>query len=110
MPPPWSRVFPAVTTLFHDDESLDLPALERHLDQLIEAGVGGLTVVGSVGENYALSPDEKRTVVEVSVKVARGRVPVLAGVAELTTAAAGQFARDCEGLGADGLMLLPALV
>jgi 4-hydroxy-tetrahydrodipicolinate synthase len=110
MPVQWSRVFPAVSTPFRADESLDLPALERHLDHLIEAGVGGLTVVGSVGENYALSADEKRTVVEVTVKVARGRVPVLAGVAELTTSAAGQFARDCERLGADGLMVLPALV
>jgi len=88
----WARVFPAVSTPFHEDESLDLSALEAHLEHLIEAGVGGLTVVGSVGENYALSPEEKRTVVEVAVKAARGRVPVLAGVAELTTPAACQFA------------------
>ena len=97
MPVQWSRVFPAVSTPFREDESLDLGALERHLDHLIEAGVGGLTVVGSVGENYALSPEEKRTVVEVTVKVARGRVPVLAGVAELTTDGACQFARTASG-------------
>jgi 4-hydroxy-tetrahydrodipicolinate synthase len=106
----WERVFPAVSTQFKDDESLDLVPLETHLEQLIAADVGGLTVVGSVGENYALTPEEKRTVVQVAVKAARGRVPVLAGVAELTTSAACQFARDCERLGADGLMVLPALV
>ena len=106
----WGRVFPAVSTQFKEDESLDLASLENHLEHLLDAGVGGLTVVGSVGENYALSPEEKRTVVKVAVKAARGRVPVLAGVAELTTSAACHFARDCERLGADGLMVLPALV
>jgi 4-hydroxy-tetrahydrodipicolinate synthase len=57
-----------------------------------------------------LSPDEKRTVLAAVKEVAGGRVPVLSGVAENTTALAAGFARDAEKAGIDGLMLLPAMV
>jgi 4-hydroxy-tetrahydrodipicolinate synthase len=108
--PKWSGVFPAVTTQFHEDQTLDLAATERHLAALIESGVGGLIVCGSLGENQTLDPEEKRKVVALAVRVAAGRVPVLSGVAEMSTAAACQYARDCERLGADGLMVMPAMV
>jgi 4-hydroxy-tetrahydrodipicolinate synthase len=77
---------------------------------LIDAGVSGLIMLGSLGENTALEAEEKRQVVRTAVEVARGRVPVLSGVAECSTAAACRYARDVERLGADGLMLLPAMV
>src|SRR5204862_7818941 len=63
-----------------------------------------------LGENTALEADEKRRVVEAASKAARGRVPVLSGVAECSTAAACRYARDVEKIGADGLMVLPAMV
>src|SRR4051794_37285732 len=94
----WAGVFPAVTTQFHEDLSLDLAATERHLDVLIESGVSGLIVCGSLGENQTLDPAEKRQVVGRAVRVAAGRVPVLSGVAEMSTAAACQYVRDCERL------------
>jgi len=106
----WSRVWPALTTQFKDDERLDLAATERHMEALIEAGVGGLTVCGSVGENYALTPEEKQEVVRSAVKTARGRVPVLAGVAELTTKLALDYMGAAENRGVDGFMVLPTLV
>ena len=106
----WQGVFPAVTTQFRKDRSLDLPATARHIEALLAAGVSGLIVCGSLGENQTLSADEKRSVVEMAVGTARGRVPVLSGVAEMSTAVACQYARDCERLGASGLMVMPAMV
>jgi dihydrodipicolinate synthase/N-acetylneuraminate lyase len=106
----WQGVFPAVTTQFHRDESLDLEATARHLEVLIASGVSGLIMLGSLGENTALEPQEKRCVVQMALEVSRGRVPVLSGVAECSTAMAARYARDMESLGADGIMLLPAMV
>ena len=60
MQPHWSGVFPAVTTQFHEDQALDLEGTERHLVALIESGVRGLIMCGSLGENQALDPAETR--------------------------------------------------
>jgi 1-pyrroline-4-hydroxy-2-carboxylate deaminase len=106
----WRGVFPAVTTQFHDDLSLDLDATARHVERLIRAGVNGIIMLGTVGENTALEPDEKRAVVKRAIEAAKGRVPVLSGVAECSTALACRYAADMEKLGADGLMVLPAMV
>ena len=106
----WAGVFPAVTTQFRSDQTLDLGATGRHLETIIESGVSGLVVCGSLGENQTLDPDEKRQVVETAVRVAQGRVPVVAGVAESSTAAAVRYARDCARIGASGFMVMPPMV
>jgi 4-hydroxy-tetrahydrodipicolinate synthase len=106
----WGGVFPATVTLFQPDHSIDYPATLTHLDRLIAAGVQGLIVLGSVGENCSLEADEKRELLRAAVTRVAGRVPVLAGVAEYTTSLACRFARDAERLGANGLMVLPAMV
>lgn len=106
----WRGVFPAVTTQFHKDLGLDLAATSRHWEVLIQSGVAGLIVAGSLGENQTLDPNEKRALVAEAVKVAAGRVPVLSGVAEMSTAAACQYVRDCQRLGASGFMVMPAMV
>jgi 4-hydroxy-tetrahydrodipicolinate synthase len=106
----WHGVFPAVTTHFHDDESLDLPSLGLHIDRLIAASVQGIIALGTVGENGSLEAEEKRVVLRYVVEKVNKRVPVLIGVAENTTAAACRFAEAAEKYGADGLMLLPAMI
>src|SRR6266404_274555 len=106
----WKGVFPAATTQLKKDQSLDLDATARHLEVLIDSGVSGLIMLGSLGENTALEPDEKRRVMEVALQASRGRVPVLSGVAECSTAAGCRYARAMEKLGANGLMVLPAMV
>ncbi|MBP3960526.1 dihydrodipicolinate synthase family protein [Gemmata sp. G18] len=106
----WAGVFPAVTTQFRSDQTLDLGATGRHLETIVASGVSGLVVCGSLGENQTLDPDEKRQVVETAVRVAQGRVPVVAGVAESSTAAAVRYARDCARIGASGLMVMPPMV
>lgn len=106
----WSGVLPAVTTQFDAGLRVDLPATRAVQSALIEEGVHGLVALGTVGENNSLTAEEKRSVLRAAVESAGGRVPVVAGVSELTTEAAVAFARDAEAIGATGLMLLPAMV
>jgi 4-hydroxy-tetrahydrodipicolinate synthase len=106
----WRGVFPATTTEFHADQSLDLPATARHIDAMIRAGVHGMIVLGTVGENCSLEPREKLDVIRAAKEAIAGRVPLLSGVAECTTAQACRFADDAQKAGVDGLMVLPAMV
>ena len=110
MKPHWSGVFPAITTQLKRDGSLDLDGTARHLEALIQSGVAGIVMLGSLGENQALEPEEKRRVIELAVRTVKGRVPVLSGVAETSTPAAIRFVRDGERLGLDGFMLMPAMI
>ena len=80
--------------------------LERLCDDLITAGVHGLTPLGSTGEFAYLTWQQRRRVVEVVVKAARGRVPVVAGVAATTTADAVFQAREMQALGCDGILAI----
>lgn len=106
----WQGVFPAVTTQFREDFSLDIDATASVIDGLIRDGVSGLVVCGTVGENTSLTRAEKLQVVEAARSVAAGRVPVICGIAEFTTAFAVETAREVARLGIDGLMVMPALV
>jgi len=106
----WTGVYPAVTTQFAPDLSVDLAATKAVQSALIDDGVDGLILLGTCGENNSLEPDEKRAVLAAAQDSVRGRVPVLSGVSELTTPRAVQFARDAEALGVDALMVLPAMV
>jgi 4-hydroxy-tetrahydrodipicolinate synthase len=106
----WEGVFPAVTTQFKPNLDLDIDATAKVMDGLIRDGVSGLIVCGTVGENTSLSRAEKVAVMEAAKDVSRGRVPVIAGVAEFTTAFASEVAKEAERVGLDGVMVMPALV
>src|SRR5438105_562322 len=106
----WQGVFAAVTTQFRGDQSLDLDATARHVEKLINAGVHGIIMLGTVGENCSLEYPEKLEVLRTAVRQVAGRVPVLTGVAECMTALACRFAADARKAGADGLMVLPGMV
>jgi len=106
----WKGVLPAITTQFRQDQSLDVAATARHLDAMIHAGIHGVVLLGTVGENTALEYEEKLEVIREMIQTANGRIPVLTGVAEYTTVLASRFARDAEKLGVDGLMVLPGMV
>ena len=107
--PFWSGVFPAITTQMKRDGSLDMKATANHIEVLLGSGVSGLVMLGSLGENQMLTAEEKRQVLALGVEVVDGRVPVLSGVAETSTAEAVLYAQDCERLGADGFMVMPAM-
>lgn len=109
----WHGVFPAAATLFRDDESIDLDATLAHLSRLLDAGVDGLVLLGTVGENCSLEAEEKLDVLAAARRRVSGsarHVPLLTGVAETTTRQACRFARQCAEIGVDGLMVLPAMV
>jgi dihydrodipicolinate synthase/N-acetylneuraminate lyase len=106
----WRGVFPATTTEFKADQSLDLPATAKHIDAMIRAGVHGMIVLGTVGENCSLEYREKLDVIRAAKEAIAGRVPLLTGVAECTTSLACRFAADAQRAGVDGLMVLPAMV
>lgn len=106
----WSGVYPAATTQFAPDGTIDLEATQRVLTALVDDGVTGLILLGTCGENNSLSAEEKRTVLRAGVEAVGGRVPLVTGVSEFTTEGATAYARDAEAIGIDALMLLPAMV
>lgn len=106
----WSGVFPAVSTQFRSYYSLDLDATHAVMKNLVKDGVSGLVVCGSVGENTSLTTQEKLQIIEVAKDAAGGKIPVIAGVAEFTTAFARTMAKEAEKVGVDGVMVMPALV
>jgi len=106
----WAGVFPAATTQFDADLQVDLPATQAVQSALVRDGVHGLVLLGTVGENNSLSAEEKRAVLRAAVEAVGGKVPLITGVSEFTTAAAVAYARDAERIGVNGLMVLPAMV
>src|SRR5579884_1651739 len=106
----WTGVLPAATTEMDSDGSLALQATAKHLQTMMAAGIHGVVMLGTVGENTSLEYEEKLEVIRVALEICGGRIPVLTGVAEYTTELACRFARDAARLGVDGLMVLPAMV
>lgn len=106
----WSGVFPAVTTQFNADFSVNLEETHTVISNLVRDGVSGLVVCGSVGENTSLTIEEKMAVTEVAKDASGGRVPVICGIAEFTSAGAAKVAKAVERVGVDGIMVMPALV
>ena len=105
----WKGVFPAVTTKFHADETLDFKEMERCFALQIDAGVDGLIVAGSLGEGPMLSVEERTEVFKVARSVS-GKLPVLMTVNEAGSREAETAARAAVKAGADGLMVVPSMV
>lgn len=105
----WEGVYPAVTTKFKDDFSLDLGAMAEHLEFQLEAGVHGVIILGSLGENSTLDMDEKLELTKFFIDRIDGRVPLLACIAESDTRQARHYAQQAEQMGVDGFMLLPPM-
>jgi len=108
--PLWHGVYPAATTQFAADLSLDIPACRQTVTALVDDGVDGLVLLGTVGENNSLRPEEKRLALRAAVEAVGKRVPLVAGVSELSTDRAIEFVHDAEKIGIDALMVLPAMV
>jgi 4-hydroxy-tetrahydrodipicolinate synthase len=99
-------VFPYLVSPIRADGEVDAEILAHLCDDLVGAGVHGLTPLGSTGEFAYLSRPQRRRVVEVVVAAARGRVPVVAGVASTTIADATSQAREFERIGCDGILAI----
>lgn len=96
----------ALVTPFRPDGALDEAALEKFVDFQIEGGVNFLVPCGTTGENPALTQEEHRRVVEIVIRRANGRVPVLAGAGSNSTEKAVELATTALDLGADGILTI----
>jgi len=105
----WRGVFPALTTKFTAADEIDWEAMEKHLEFQLDAGVHGLIILGSLGENATLSPAEKLEMVRFFARADRRGLPLVVCIAESSTRDAREFAAAAEDAGADGFMLLPPM-
>jgi 4-hydroxy-tetrahydrodipicolinate synthase len=96
----------ALVTPFTADGALDENALQRFVDWQITEGINFVVPCGTTGENPALTADEHKRVVELTVKAANGRVPVLAGAGNNSTPRAVELAQQAIDLGADGILTI----
>lgn len=104
--PRFRGVFPYLVSPIRASGEVDAEVLARLSDDLIAAGVHGLTPLGSTGEFAYLSWAQRRRIVEVVVEAARGRVPVVAGVGSTTIADATFQSREFERLGCSGILAI----
>ena len=105
----WSGIFHAVTTKMTQDGALDLPALQSSIERLIAGGVSGVIVLPMLGENASLTMGERESVIRAAIEVSGRRIPVLTGLAEVSTGQARESARRYRSFGAEGLMTFPSL-
>jgi 1-pyrroline-4-hydroxy-2-carboxylate deaminase len=106
----WRGVFPAMTTPFKEDLSVDYEAVERQAFWLISSGCTGLVALGSLGESPTLSAEEKVEILRACRRALGDRVPLIAGISGLGTPEAIALAKASESVGCDGLMVLPPYV
>lgn len=106
----WRGVFPAITTPFNPDLTVDHTFLAEHVEHMIGCGCEGIVPLGSLGEANTLTHEEKRDVIRTCVATSAGRVPIVAGISALSTAEGVALAQDAEHLGCRGLMVLPPYV
>lgn len=96
----------ALITPMNDDGSLDFPALGRFLEWQVSEGSSGVVPMGTTGESPTLTHDEHARVVEYTVEVVAGRVPVIAGAGSNSTAEAVNMARHAKAAGADAVLVV----
>jgi 4-hydroxy-tetrahydrodipicolinate synthase len=104
----WKGIFPAFTTKFTANDTLDLVLFEKGLQSQLNAGVDGIVLGGSLGEASTLTTEEKETLVKLAIEIA-GPVPVVLNIAEGATKEAIKQAALGKIWGVKGLMLLPPM-
>ncbi len=105
----WNGVYPAITTKFFKDGSLDIPSFKKNIAEQMNAGIHGIILGGSLGEASTLKNSEKLELVEITLELTEGKIPVIMNIAEKTTSDAIETAMDAQQLGASGLMMLPPM-
>jgi dihydrodipicolinate synthase/N-acetylneuraminate lyase len=106
----WAGVLPAMTTAFKPDYSVDHAFVAKHAKWLIDNGCTGIVALGSLGESATLRSDEKVAILKTLVTTLGNKVPVVAGIASLSTSEGIDLAKAAEAVGCSGLMVLPPYV
>lgn len=105
----WEGIYPAITTKFNKDGSLDLPTFEKNLHAQLAGGIHGIVLGGTLGEASTLRKEEKLQLLETTLDVVGDKIPVIINIAEKTTRDAIETAQDAKKNGASGLMMLPPM-
>ena len=100
---------PAVTTKFTQGDTLDMPMFRRNIEAQLAAGVHGIILGGTLGEASTLEISEKQRLVEETLDVVQGKIPVIINIAEQSTKGALQAVEMATKYGAQGLMMLPPM-
>jgi 1-pyrroline-4-hydroxy-2-carboxylate deaminase len=106
----WAGVFPAITTPFHPDLSVDYETFGAQARWLIECGCDGIVALGSLGEAPTLTREEKIAILKQARQSLSEQAPLIAGISSPSTAEAVWLAKEAHQAGVDGLMVLPPLV
>lgn len=106
----WAGVIPAMTTAFKPDYSVDHAFIAKHAAWLIDNGCSGIVALGSLGESATLQFDEKVAILKTLVTTLGNKMPVVAGIASLSTREGMDLAKAAESVGCSGLMVLPPYV
>ena len=99
-----SGVIPPVIVPLNDDRSFDRESYVTHLERLIASGVHGLFILGSSGEVAFSTRERRQEILEATMSIVDGRLPVLAGVVDTQTERVLEHVRDAEAAGVDGLV------
>ena len=105
----WKGVFPALTTKFKQDFTIDYEAFLANVAFQLSSGIDGIILGGTLGESSALVGNEKSALTKVTKEYIGDKVPVIINIAEQTTAGAIAAAKAAQQEGADGLMMLPPM-
>ena len=104
----WRGVFPAITTPFAEDNTVDYGFLTHHVKVMVNSGCHGIVPLGSLGEGATLTHEEKISILKTVRRATE--LPVVATISALSTDEAVALAKEAEQLGCDGLMILPPYV
>ena len=99
-------LMPAMVTPFDERGEVDLAATEAVIERFIEAGVDGISPLGSTGEFSHLTGEERKRFAEEVVRIVAGRVPLVVGVGAAGTKEMVELARHAEGAGADAVLVV----
>jgi 4-hydroxy-tetrahydrodipicolinate synthase len=105
----WEGVMPAVTTKFTKEDTLDIKMFELNIQAQLEAGVSAIILGGTLGEASTLTDEEKKVLIQETVRIVNGKIPVIINIAEQTTKGAIEAASKAKKNGASGLMMLPPM-
>ena len=102
----FSGLMPAMVTPFDERGEVDLEATEAVVERFVEAGVSGISPLGSTGESTHLAADERRRFTEDVVRIVAGRVPLVVGVGSAGTREAVELARHAQSAGVDAVLVV----
>jgi 4-hydroxy-tetrahydrodipicolinate synthase len=97
----------AVTPFTEDGSAICTESLKNYIDWQVACDVPGIIVLGTTGEFLSITEEERRQMVETTVEHAAGRLDVLVGTMDASTARAVRYSREAQDMGADGLMIVP---